>query len=91
MHWVKVLPPVTEKAKELIKQGVPLTVGQSVGGGLRKIEEGIKSIPFLGDPIVGAEIRATQGFNKGNISQGFRAIREIWCKSKKTTCRQNYW
>jgi len=60
----KALPPITEGAKKLIKAGTPLTVGQSVGGGLRKIEQAFKSVPFLGDPIVEAEIRATQGFNK---------------------------
>lgn len=60
----KALPPITEGAKKLIKSGTPLTIGQSVGGGLRKVEQALKSIPFLGDPIVEAEIRATQGFNK---------------------------
>ena len=79
----KVLPPVTEKAKELIKQGVPLTVGQSVGGGLRKIEEGIKSIPFLGDPIVGAEIRATQGFNKATFSKVLEPLEKYGVNLKK--------
>ena len=79
----KVLPPVTEKAKELIKQGVPLTVGQSVGGGLRKIEEGIKSIPFLGDPIVGAEIRATQGFNKATFRKVLEPLEKYGVNLKK--------
>ena len=79
----KVLPPVTEKAKELIKQEVPLTIGQSVGGGLRKIEEGIKSIPFLGDPIVGAEIRATQGFNKATFRKVLEPLEKYGVNLKK--------
>ena len=79
----KVLPPVTEKAKELIKQGVPLTLGQSVGGGIRKLEEGIKSIPFLGDPIVGAEIRATQGFNKATFSKILEPLKKYGVDPKK--------
>jgi len=79
----KVLPPVTEKAKELIKQGVPLTLGQSVGGGIRKLEEGIKSIPFLGDPIVGAEIRATQGFNKATFRKVLEPLQKYGVNLKK--------
>jgi hypothetical protein len=79
----KALPPVTEKAKELIKQGVPLTLGQSVGGGIRKLEEGIKSIPFLGDPIVGAEIRATQGFNKATFSKVLEPLKKYGVDPKK--------
>ena len=79
----KVLPPVTEKAKELIKQEIPLTIGQSVGGGLRKIEEGIKSIPFLGDPIVGAEIRATQGFNKATFRKVLEPLEKYGVNLKK--------
>tara|TARA_R100001509_G_C4874907_1_gene218227 strand:- start:244 stop:1809 length:1566 start_codon:yes stop_codon:yes gene_type:complete len=79
----KALPPVTEKAKELIKQGVPLTLGQSVGGGIRKLEEGIKSIPFLGDPIVGAEIRATQGFNKATFRKVLEPLEKYGVNLKK--------
>lgn len=79
----KALPPVTEKAKELIKQGIPLTIGQSVGGGIRKLEEGIKSIPFLGDPIVGAEIRATQGFNKATFRKVLEPLEKYGVNLKK--------
>jgi len=79
----KALPPITDKAKELIGQGVPLTVGQSVGGGIRKIEEGLKSIPFLGDAIVGAEIRATQGFNKATFKKVLEPLEKYGVNLKK--------
>lgn len=87
----KALPPITDKAKELIgrnnifrpSQGVPLTVGQSVGGGIRKIEEGLKSIPFLGDAIVGAEIRATQGFNKATFKKVLEPLEKYGVDLKK--------
>ena len=35
----KALPPITEGAKKLIKAGTPVTVGQAVGGGIRKVEQ----------------------------------------------------
>tara|TARA_S200002703_G_C3792928_1_gene244750 strand:+ start:888 stop:2465 length:1578 start_codon:yes stop_codon:yes gene_type:complete len=79
----KALPPITDKAKELIGQGIPLTVGQSVGGGIRKIEEGLKSIPFLGDAIVGAEIRATQGFNKATFKKVLEPLEKYGVDLKK--------
>lgn len=79
----KALPPITDKAKELIGQGIPLTVGQSVGGGIRKIEEGLKSIPFLGDAIVGAEIRATQGFNKATFKKVLEPLEKYGVNLKK--------
>ena len=79
----KALPPVTEKAKELIKQGVPLTIGQSVGGGLRKLEESFKSLPFLGDPIIEAEVRAVKGFNKAVFEKVLEPLKKYGLDTKK--------
>ena len=87
----KALPPITEGAKKLIgrnnifrpSQGVPLTIGQSVGGGLRKVEQALKSIPFLGDPIVEAEIRATQGFNKSAFAKVLEPLKKYGVNPNK--------
>ena len=87
----KALPPITDKAKELIKKGIPLTVGQSVGGGLRKVEEGLKSIPFLGDAIVGAEIRATEGFNKATFKKVLEPLKKYGVNLDKVSKKANYW
>ena len=72
----KVLPPITEGAKKLIKAGTPVTVGQAVGGGIRKVEQALKSLPFLGDPIVEAEIRATQGFTKTAFREALKPLQK---------------
>ena len=72
----KVLPPITEGAKKLIKAGTPVTVGQAVGGGIRKVEQALKSLPFLGDPIVEAEIRATQGFTKTAFKEALKPLQK---------------
>lgn len=79
----KALPPVTEKAKELIKQGVPLTVGQSVGGGMRKFEESLKSLPFIGDPVIEAEVRAVKGFNKSVFQKVLEPLKKYGLDTKK--------
>lgn len=84
----KALPPITDKAKELIGQGIPLTIGQSVGGGIRKIEEGLKSIPFLGDAIVGAEIRATEGFNKATFKKVLEPLKKYGVNLDKDLKKQ---
>lgn len=72
----KALPPITEGAKKLIKAGTPVTVGQAVGGGIRKVEQALKSLPFLGDPIVEAEIRATQGFTKTAFKEALKPLQK---------------
>ena len=72
----KILPPITDKAKELIKQNVPLTFGQAVGGGVRKTEEALKSIPLVGDPIVEAEIRAVRGFDKAVFNKVLEPLKK---------------
>ncbi len=79
----KALPPITEGAKKLIKAGTPVTVGQAVGGGIRKVEQALKSIPFLGDPIVEAEIRATQGFNKSAFAKVLEPLKKYGVNPSK--------
>ena len=79
----KALPPITEGAKKLIRAGTPVTVGQAVGGGIRKVEQALKSIPFLGDPIVEAEIRATQGFNKSAFAEVLKPLKKYGVNPNK--------
>lgn len=47
----------------LTSEGVPLTVGQTLGGRARALEEKAKSQPILGDAIKEQENRGLQGFN----------------------------
>ena len=60
----KVAPYATDSAKKLIKRGVPVTVGDAVGGGLKKVEEALTSVPFVGSAISGAKQRSKQGFDR---------------------------
>lgn len=65
-----IAPRVTEAAQKLQQAGVEnLTPGQAFGGTLQKIEQGLSSIPWIGDFISGAQVRNIQDFNKAAYNQ----------------------
>lgn len=49
--------------RRLSRQGVDLTPGQAAGGLLRRIEDGMTSVPILGDAIRGAQRRGLGTFD----------------------------
>ena len=79
----KVAPFATEGAKNLIKKGVPLTVGQTVGGGLKKIEEALTSVPFMGSPISNAFKRSKQGFDKVVFEEVLEPLKKLGINPKE--------
>ena len=52
----------SKDAKALLKEGVPLTPGQSLCGAAKKIEDSLSSIPFGGNSVLAAQDRAKEGF-----------------------------
>lgn len=61
----RVLAPQTREAARLLRdEGVRLTPGQVLGGAAQRIEDASTSIPFAGDVIRGAKVRATEDFNR---------------------------
>lgn len=60
----KFTPKVTDAAKALMNEGIPVTPGQAVGGTPRRIEESLTSIPLVGDVIRSAEDKAFAAFNR---------------------------
>ena len=67
-------PKVSPKVAALMNEGITPTPGQIVGGGFRKFEEGMKSVPLLGDMIEGAEGRAVESFNEAAIKRVLKPI-----------------
>lgn len=67
-------PQPAAGAKELIEAGVSPTPGQVMGGVWRRIEEGAKSIPLLGDAIRAGEKRAVEQFNRTAINKALEPI-----------------
>ena len=67
-------PAVTERAKELMRMGVPLTVGQAFGGGVKRMEEAATSLPFAGDVIQAAQRRAIERFGAAAYNEALKPI-----------------
>ena len=69
-----VAPKVTEGAKELIKRGVPVTIGQALGPTAKRIEEAATSVPFMGDVVKGAQRRAMERFGPAAYNEALKPI-----------------
>lgn len=68
------LPKATEAAKALLKEGLPLTPGQTVGGMTRRAEERLTSVPIVGDAIRAAENRVVNSFNRATMNKAIAPI-----------------
>lgn len=55
-------------ARILSQAGVELTPGQMLGGGFKRAEDAMTSIPFMGDTIRGAQRRGLESFNDAAIA-----------------------
>ncbi len=69
-------PNVRPEVKALMDAGVRPTPGQILGGSANRIEEAGKSIPFVGDAIIGARRRAEEDLNRAAIHRALGPIGE---------------
>lgn len=67
---------LTGDAATLAGKGVPLTVGQMVGGAAKGIEDKATSIPILGDMIRNAQRRGLEGANRAAFNDTLGAVGE---------------
>lgn len=67
-------PSITPETRALAAQGVELTPGQILGGGAKKVEEALKSLPIAGDIVTAAEKRSIETFNKAVIDDTLSSI-----------------
>lgn len=70
----KAAPAVTAGAAELIKKGVPLTVGQKFGGIAGGVEERLAGLPVADVIIGGARRRAVTGFERAAYDEALAPI-----------------
>lgn len=61
-------------ARQLSRQGIDLTPGQAAGGVLRRIEDGLTSVPILGDAIRGAQRRGLATFDNAATNAALEPI-----------------
>jgi hypothetical protein len=68
------LPKVSEGAKYLLKEKVPLTLGQARGGVLNTAEEIAQYIPLVGRAVASARNRAVEKYGRAPINQVLKII-----------------
>jgi hypothetical protein len=73
----KIIGPTTPAAsKTLRSEGVELTPGQTIGGMGARIEEGLTSMPLVGDKIKEAQLRTLESYNKTAVNKALGQIGE---------------
>lgn len=59
-----IAPRIAPEVRTLAQEGVEMTPGQLMGGMVQRLESGARGLPFIGDPIVAAQNRSLQSFNR---------------------------
>ena len=67
-------PNVDPNVRALMAEGITPTTGQILGGGFKRAEEGLSSVPILGDFIKSAQTRAVEGLNRAAINRSLKPI-----------------
>lgn len=87
----RVVQPMTSAAvKKLADAGVTMTPGQILGGWAGRIEEGMTSLPIIGDSIKGAQRRGIVTFNNAAVNDALKPIGEKLPKSVEGPEALNY-
>lgn len=69
------LAPVAQKIPQALERaGIPLTIGQMMGRGTKRLEEGMQSLPVVGTSIRGARERAMEKFSPYIFNRAFRPL-----------------
>ena len=69
-----VSPTVDPGVRALMAEGITPTTGQILGGGAKRFEEGLTSIPVIGDFIKSAQNRAVEQLNTAAFNRALRPI-----------------
>lgn len=76
-----VSPEVAPDVRQLLDEGVRLTPGQILGGGAKRAEEAMESIPVIGDAIKKGQSRGIEDFNRNVLD---RVLAPVGGKAKST-------
>jgi hypothetical protein len=69
-------PTISPQIQTLMKEGVVPTAGQILGGGYKRAEEALSSVPIIGDFIKGAQGRAMADVNRVAFNRALTPIGE---------------
>ena len=67
---------VNPAVQRLMRQGVTPTMGQILGGGFKKAEDALESVPVLGSAIGGGRQRANEQLNRAAMARALNPIGE---------------
>jgi len=70
----KITPKVLSGAKSMLEKGYDLTPGQTYGGAVKSIEEGV-SLPFMQDIIKGQQLVTRQQFNRKTVEGALSGLK----------------
>lgn len=71
----KLIPTgITPQAAKLRERGIPLTVGQTMGGAVGRLEEGATSAPLVGDFIKARQRRGLEAFNVETLNEALKPL-----------------
>jgi len=70
-------PKVPSGARNLIDSGVTLTPGQRLGGGFKRAEDAMTSLPVTGDFIRNAQRMSAQDFNAAIANKALAPINDV--------------
>lgn len=71
-----VRPNTSPQIASLMSEGVTPTPGQILGGGWKRAEEGLTSIPIVGDSIKAGQRRAMEDVNRAAFNRALKPIGE---------------
>lgn len=69
-------PKSSPEIQTLMEEGVRPSPGQMMGGWAQRLEEGLTSVPVIGDVIKGSQRRAIEGFNRSAVNKALEPIGE---------------
>lgn len=71
-----VSPRLSQASQALKLDKIPQTIGQTLGGGFKRAEEKLASVPILGDAIRGSYSRSHDAFNRAALGKAVAPIGE---------------
>jgi hypothetical protein len=69
-------PRFSPDVEKLLSEGVSLTPGQMAGGVIKRGEDALRSVPFLGEVIRGGQRKSVESFNEAAINRALQPVGE---------------
>lgn len=69
-----IAPKIADGVRTLLDEGVTPTIGQAFGGATKRLEDGLGSIPIVGDMVRSAQSYANDTFNRAAINRALKPV-----------------